>query len=187
MARVLGALGADILQVTVLERESGRAVDDFTVSWPGKTTPAAVLERLSAVPGVRVEGVWPTREVPGSAPDYDLLLHVAGEPARGFATLVDALPGLCGGEWALALADGVVRHASLAAPLIFELAALPPRPASHVDGERRLMVLPVSGTAMNLVVARSEGPPFHRAELDRAARIVEVVARLAARYEPVSD
>ena len=34
-ARVLGTLGADILQVTVLERETGRAVDDFTVSWPG--------------------------------------------------------------------------------------------------------------------------------------------------------
>ncbi|MFC7714597.1 ACT domain-containing protein [Nonomuraea recticatena] len=96
VARVLGALGADILQVTVLEREAGRAVDDFTVSWPGTTTPAAVHERLSSVPGVKVEGVWPTKEVPGSALDYDLLMHVAGDPARGFATLVDALPGLCG-------------------------------------------------------------------------------------------
>ncbi|GAA2646295.1 hypothetical protein GCM10010412_008880 [Nonomuraea recticatena] len=188
VARVLGALGADILQVTVLEREAGRAVDDFTVSWPGTTTPAAVHERLSSVPGVKVEGVWPTKEVPGSALDYDLLMHVAGDPARGFATLVDALPGLCGGEWALALADGVVRHASLAAPSLFELAAPPPlRPAVHVTGERRLMVLPVKGTAMNLVVARSEGPPFHRAELDRAARIVEVVSRMAARFEPVND
>ncbi|MFD1934432.1 MULTISPECIES: ACT domain-containing protein [Nonomuraea] len=187
VARALGALGADILQVTVLERETGRAVDDFTVSWPGTATPASVREKLSAVPGMRVEGVWPTREVPGSAPDYDLLLHVATEPARGLATMVDALPSLCGGDWALALADGVVRHASPAAPPAFGLEELPLRAASHVAGEHRLMVLPVASTAMHVVVARSEGPPFHRAELERASRIVEVVSRMAARFEPVAD
>ena len=55
VARALGALGADILQVTVLEREGGRAVDDFTVSWPGSATTEEVRDRLSAVPGVRVE------------------------------------------------------------------------------------------------------------------------------------
>ena len=47
-ARVLGTLGADILQVTVLERETGRAVDDFTVSWPGTPDAETVRDRLSA-------------------------------------------------------------------------------------------------------------------------------------------
>ena len=81
VARAFGALGADILQVTVLERETGRAVDDFTVSWPGTATADEVRDRLSAVPGVRVEGAWPTKDIPGSAPDYDLLMHVASEPS----------------------------------------------------------------------------------------------------------
>ncbi|MFD2353109.1 hypothetical protein ACFSTC_33210 [Nonomuraea ferruginea] len=116
VAKVLGTLGADILQVTVLEREMGRAVDDFVVSWPGPAGADEVRERFSAVPGVRVEGVWPTREVPGSAPDYDLLMHVAAEPSRGLATLVDALPGLCGAEWSVAYAGGSVVHSSIAAP-----------------------------------------------------------------------
>ncbi|MET9343999.1 MULTISPECIES: ACT domain-containing protein [unclassified Nonomuraea] len=187
VARVLGVLGADILQVTVLEREAGRAVDDFVISWPGATTPASVRDRLSAVPGVKVEGVWPTREVPGSAPDYDLLLHVAADPARGLATLVDALPSLCGGEWALALGEGVVRHASPAAPPTFQLLELPPRALSHEAGEHRLMVLPVTSPAVHVIVARAEGPPFHRAELERAARIVEIVSRMATRFEPVAD
>ncbi|GAA4920157.1 hypothetical protein HD597_006100 [Nonomuraea thailandensis] len=181
VAKALGALGADILQVTVLEREAGRAVDDFTVSWPGPVTAAEARERLSAMPGVRVEGVWATKEVPGSAPDYDLLMHVAAEPARGFATLVDALPALCGAEWSVAVADGAVRHASLAAPAEFELPESPPRAICVDAKEVRLMLLPVLTAGLHVVVARAEGPVFHRAEVERAARIVDVVSKLAAR------
>jgi hypothetical protein len=181
VAKALGTLGADILQVTVLEREAGRAVDDFTVSWPGPVTTSEARERLSAVPGIRIEGVWATKEVPGSALDYDLLMHVVAEPARGLATLVDALPGLCGAEWSLAVADGAVRHASLAAPAQFDLPEPPPRAVSMDARELRLMLLPVLAHSMHLVVARADGPVFHRAELERAARIVDVVAKLAAR------
>lgn len=182
VARALGVLGADILQVTVLERECGRAVDDFTVCWPGVSTAEVARERLSTVPGVRVEGVWPTKEVPGSTPDYDLLLHVVADPARGLPTLVDALPGLCGAEWAVALAGDAVRHASLAAPATVKLPGLVPlRPAAFAEAGIRLMVLPITHAALHVVVGRREGPPFHRAELDRAARIVEVVAKLADR------
>ncbi|MEV0389484.1 ACT domain-containing protein [Nonomuraea sp. NPDC050643] len=181
VAKALGALGADILQVTVLEREAGRAVDDFTVSWPGLVTAGEATDRLSAVPGVRIEGVWSTKDVPGSAPDYDLLMHVAAEPARGFATLVDALPALCGAEWSVAVADGAVRHASMAAPDKLNLPEPPPR-AICVDAEKlRLMLLPVVAAGLHVVVAREEGPLFHRAEVERAARIVDVVSKLAAR------
>ncbi|WP_101789007.1 amino acid-binding protein [Nonomuraea indica] len=178
VARALGALGADILQVTVLEREAGRAVDDFTVSWPGAATTDEVRDRLSGMPGVRVEGVWPTKDVPGAAPDYDLLMHVAAEPERGLATLVDALPGLCGAEWSLALSGGVVRHASLAAPPSFDLPEPPLRAATRVTEKLRLMLLPVAAHGLHVVVARADGPVFHRAELDRAARIVAVVSAL---------
>ncbi|MEU7858087.1 ACT domain-containing protein [Nonomuraea sp. NPDC049141] len=180
VARALGALGADILQVTVLERETGRAVDDFTVSWPGTVTADEVRDRLSAVPGVRVEGAWPTKDIPGAAPDYDLLMHVASEPSRGIATLVDALPGLCGAEWSLALAGDVVRHASVSAPAVFELSEPPPlRAATRAADDLRLMLLPVATHGLHVVVARAEGPHFHRAELERAARIVAVVSKLS--------
>ncbi|GAA2294702.1 hypothetical protein GCM10010149_48360 [Nonomuraea roseoviolacea subsp. roseoviolacea] len=181
VARALGALGADILQVTVLERESGRAVDDFTVSWPGAATTDEVRDRLSAVPGVRIEGVWTTREVPGSAPDYDLLMHVAADPGRAFSTLVDALPGLCWAEWSLTLSGGAVRHASLSAPAVFDLDEPPLRATTRVSEKLRLMLLPVAAHDLHVVVARSEGPGFHRAEVERAARIVDVVSALSRR------
>ncbi|MFI9559623.1 ACT domain-containing protein [Nonomuraea endophytica] len=182
VARALGALGADILQVTVLEREAGRALDEFTVDWPAAA--GEVTDRLSGAPGVRVEGYWPTRELPGSAPDYDVLTQVAADPARGLATLVDALPALCGADWALALADGVVRHASLAAPSTFDLPDPPLRPAARVGADLRLMVLPVA--ELHIVVARSTGPAFHRAELHRATRIADVVAKLSGRTPETS-
>ncbi|MEU8248403.1 amino acid-binding protein [Nonomuraea sp. NPDC048916] len=181
VAKALGTLGADILQVTVLEREAGRAVDDFVISWPGAVPAEEVRDRMSAVPGVRVEGVWPTKEVPGSAPDYDLLMHVATEPSRGIATLVDALPGLCGAEWSMAFAEGGVLHASLAAPESFDLPEPPLRAATRASEDLRLMLLPVVAQGLHVVVARAEGPGFHRAELERAARIVDVVATLASR------
>lgn len=186
VARALGALGADILQVTVLEREAGRAVDDFTVSWPGPVAPAEARERLSSIPGVRIEGVWATKETPGSAADYDLLMHVVSEPSRGFATLVDALPGLCGAEWSVAVSGGAVWHASVAAPQEVELPDAPLRAVSLDGKEHRLMLLPVLAAGLHVIVARAEGPVFHRAEVERAARIVDVVARLAARSDHLS-
>lgn len=187
-ARVLGTLGADILQVTVLEREVGRAVDDFTVSWPGTVDAETVRDRLSGVPGMRVEGVWPTREVPGTAPDYDLLKHVAADPGRAFATLVDAMPDLVSAEWAVILSpesEDLV-HRSWQAPTVFDetgglvgvkaadLATL--RPAVLGSGRHQLMSLPVPETSRHLVLARTDGPPFHRAELDRAIRVLEIVS-----------
>jgi hypothetical protein len=181
VAKVLGTLGADILKVTVLEREAGRAVDDFIVSWPGPASMEEVRHRFTAVPGVRVEGVWSTREAPDCAPDYDLLMHVATEPARGLATLVDALPGLCGAEWSVAYCGDAIRHASMAAPDDLELPEPPPR-AVCLDTEKlRLMLLPVTGHGVHLLVGRAEGPGFHRAELERAMRIVDVVSTMTAR------
>ena len=48
--------------------------------------------------------------------------------------------------------------------------------------ELRLMLLPVLDHGVHLVVARAAaGPVFHRAEIERAVRIVDVVAKLAAR------
>ncbi|GAA2915088.1 amino acid-binding protein [Streptosporangium fragile] len=187
-ARVLGTLGADILQVTVLERAAGRAVDDFTVSWPGTTDAETVRERLSVVPGMRVEGVWPTREIPGAAPDYDLLRHVAGEPGRALATLVDAMPDLVSAEWAVIMSAerGELPHRSWQAPQALEETGglvgvkaddlTPLRPAVLTSGGHQLMSLPVPGTSLHLVLARTEGPPFHRAELDRAVRVLEIIS-----------
>ncbi|GAA0403955.1 hypothetical protein GCM10009530_65010 [Microbispora corallina] len=180
VARAFGVMGADILQVTVLERQSGRAVDDFTVSWSGLFEPGELRERIGVVPGTRVEAVWPTREAPGTSPDYDLLGHVAGEPDRAYLALVDAVPDLVSAEWAVAVdsSTGEVVHGSWQAPETVPAADLTPlRPASFSEGGLHLVSVPMDG--VHLVVARSQGPAFHRAEVDKVVRLVEIVCVLA--------
>jgi len=104
VARTLGVTGADIVQMIVLERVGGRAVDDFTVIWPAAAPVDRILAGLGAIPGVSVEGVW--RSVGATSvggADAELVGQVAGNPDDGVATLVDAVPGLLSADWAAAL------------------------------------------------------------------------------------
>ncbi|MET8067008.1 amino acid-binding protein, partial [Micromonospora sp. NPDC005313] len=103
VARTLGVSGADIVQVVVLERLGGRAVDDFTVVWPGAARVERMLAGLAAIPGVRVDGVWRAIGAPTTTgQDAELLAQVAANPVDGMATLVDAVPGLLAADWAVA-------------------------------------------------------------------------------------
>ncbi len=104
VARTLGVTGADIVQMIVLERVGGRAVDDFTVIWPATAPVDRILAGLGAIPGVSVEGVW--RSVGATAfggADAELVGQVAANVDDGVATLVDAVPGLLSADWAAAL------------------------------------------------------------------------------------
>lgn len=104
MARTLGVTGADIVQMVVLERVGGRAVDDFTVIWPSGAPVDRILDGLGAIPGVTVEGVWHSLGTPAvGGADAELVGQVAANPEEGIATLVDAIPGLLSADWAAAL------------------------------------------------------------------------------------
>ncbi|WP_067171761.1 amino acid-binding protein [Microtetraspora niveoalba] len=191
VARAFGVMGADILQVTVLERDAGRAIDDFTVSWSGVLSAEELRERVSVVPGTRVEAAWRTREAPGATPDYDLLGHVAADPGRALPTLVDAVPDLVSADWAVAVnaVDGGLVHGSWQAPGTVtwpetwagRRAELTPiRPSSlTLDGPLHLISVPLPSLmgedGLHLVVARSQGPAFHRVELDRMTRLMNLV------------
>lgn len=180
VARAFGVMGADILQVVVLERQAGRAVDDFTVFWPGLFEPGELRDRICVVPGVRVNGVWPTRETPGTSPDYDLLGHVAAEPERAVAALVDAMPDVVSAEWAVAVdsGSGAMLYGSWQAPEDVPAADLTPLRASAITRDGlHLACVPMDGA--HLVVARSQGPPFHRAELDKIVKLTGIVGALA--------
>ena len=104
VAKTLGASGADIVQITVLERQGGRAVDDVTVRWPTTAAVERLSAGLTAIPGVGIEGTWRTTSVPGSGGgDAELIGRIAVNPQDGLFTLVDGVPGLIGADWAVAL------------------------------------------------------------------------------------
>ena len=124
VARTLGVAGADIVQVVVLERLGGRAVDDFTVVWPGAARVERLQAGLAAIPGVQVDGVWKAIGAPVSGGhDAELLAQVAANPADGLATLVDAVPGLLAADWAAAAvvpADWAARSGQAPRPMAAE-------------------------------------------------------------------
>jgi hypothetical protein len=172
VARTLGVSGADIVQVVVLERLGGRAVDDFTVVWPGAARVERLMAGLAAIPGVRVDGVWRAIGAPvNGGHDSELLAQVAANPADGLATLVDAVPGLLAADWAAAVVvppdwanrsglpgvgDPALLYASWRAPSpprLPEVTPLRARPLDGADGTR-YAVAPFGRAGLVLVVAR---------------------------------
>lgn len=198
VARTLGVTGADIVQMIVLERVGGRAVDDFTVIWPAAAPVDRILAGLGAIPGVAVDGVWRST---GGAPaiggaDAELVGQVAVSADAAIATLVDAVPGLLSADWAAALvvpADWAsagegggtaprpaVAYASWQAPdplTVPDVTPLRPRAFEGPDGTL-FAAAPFGRDGVVLLVARGGGeaglpvPAFHTTEVDRLAQLV---------------
>ena len=205
VARTLGVAGADIVQVVVLERLGGRAVDDFTVVWPGASRVERLLAGLGAIPGVQVDGVWKAIGAPVSGGhDAELLAQLAANPADGLATLVDAVPALLAAEWAAAVVvppDWAARSGAAPRPLrrepsrlltayaswcapsplpLPEVTPLRARPMSGPD-DIRYAVAPFGRAGLVLVLARTAddelpAAAFHVTEVDRVAQLVRAAA-----------
>ncbi|MGN9776568.1 amino acid-binding protein [Micromonospora sp. H33] len=197
VARTMGVSGADIVQVVVLERLGGRAVDDFTVVWPGAARVERLMAGLAAIPGVRVDGVWRAIGAPTTTgQDAELLAQVAGNPTDGLATLVDAVPGLLAADWAVAAvvpvdwasragagSEATVGHASWRAPVPPRLPDVTPLRARAMSapGGAHFAVAPFGRAGLVLVVAREDTEPlvaaaFHSTEVDRLAQLVRASA-----------
>lgn len=198
VARTLGVAGADIVQVVVLERLGGRAVDDFTVVWPGAARVERLRAGLAAIPGVQVDGVWKAIGAPVSGGhDAELLAQVAANPADGLATLVDAMPGLLAADWAAAAvvpadwaartrdlpSEPAVAYASWRAPDPLRLPEVTPLRARPLTGpdDAKYAVAPFGRAGLVLVVARSgaeelPAAAFHVTEVDRVAQLVRAAA-----------
>lgn len=189
VTRTLGAIGADILQMTVLERDSTRALDEFTVAWTGTLPHERMAEGLETIQGVRVEAIWTTSEPPGAFPDLDVLGHVAGNPGRAVITLADAAPGIFSADWAMLVRSDATRevvHASWQAPDPTDTPAfVPVRPRAFTTGEGvHMAAAPLGESGLVLLVARSSGPEFHRAEVMRLELLTEVAMSMLGVHAP---
>jgi hypothetical protein len=209
VARTLGVAGADIVQVVVLERLGGRAIDDFTVVWPGASRVERLLAGLAAIPGVQVDGVWKAIGAPvNGGHDAELLAQVAANPADGLATLVDAVPGLLAADWAAAAvvpadwaarsgaprplpaepvlslgADPTVVYASWRAPAPLQLPEITPLRARPITGSEgtRYAVAPFGRAGLVLVIARQDDDDLPAAgfHITEVDRIAQLVRAAA--------
>jgi hypothetical protein len=191
LADALARAGADVLSVSVSERSSGRAVDDFLLDWPGGRPAADLTAAVDAIAGCRTLGLRRVATVPDENPALDLVTHVLWQPQRALETLVDMLPAFAGADWAAAVtSEEAARtlYASTGAPSV-----LPERPP--VSPSRPLLfsgpgvhgvTLPVAGSTTALVTARNDGPAFSRRELDELVRLVDLMVTLVRVVVPQS-
>ena len=112
MTWTLGVLGADVAQIYVLERDSGRALDDITVEWRGQPRDR-LLSSLRSIPGVRPIGLWAARSTPETMPEAGVIVSMVTGPSRALVTLMDAAPLVLAATWACVTdANGEVIMAS---------------------------------------------------------------------------
>ncbi|SDM21916.1 ACT domain-containing protein [Nonomuraea jiangxiensis] len=188
VTKVLGTAGADITQVTVLDRGAGMALDDITVFCPESLPREDLLKSLQCVEGVTVEGIWTTREAPGTYPELEILKYITTAGDRALTTLIDSLPVLFSADWAATTSEQGVLYASWRAPQHLTVPeSLPQRPtAMTLDDGLHIIHAPLPPLALGLVLARSEGPAFHRIEVHRLARILEIFLSLPATERSVA-
>jgi hypothetical protein len=189
VASRIGALGADIVGVDVLERSDHIAVDEFAISLPSVDLVKLLVREIEEVDGASVEE-W---RLVGRFPDprLDALETVerlcdAEDAADVSRALVDGVRSEFDADWAtvvdgervLAAAGSSVPDAPVLAALAAGTAASP-AVASGEAGPDDLATarFPVSGAV--LLVGR-DGHPFRRRErrqLIALARIADVLSR----------
>jgi hypothetical protein len=187
VATALGAAGADIQSIVVVDRESSYAVDDLVVTLPDGNLVDRLVTAAASVPGVVVEMVQRHHGRMDSRDELALLDAAASHP-EPLRVLVDGLPGLLNASYAYAVGPGGYSYGSTSAPSRAPRDGLLPLEESReVEAEElwadpsvagpdaTLVAVPYAGTHA-LVLGRIGGPAFRPSELMRLAHLANVAA-----------
>ncbi len=199
LASALGAEGADILSVDVVERGAGTAVDDLVVDMPSSRPPDVLITAAESVHGVVVESVRPFAGALDTTRELELVEAVAARPEEGVTLLAEGVPGLFRSAWALVTeatgsgAEGAPRGLERRAPeteavelpwlpLDKARCSTPPAgtlvPEAWTDLDTELAAAPVGRPERAVVVGRPGGPAFRPSELARLSHLAGIVATI---------
>lgn len=200
LASALGAEGADILSVDVVERSDGAAVDDLVVDMPASRPPDVLITAAESVRGVVVESVRPFAGALDTTRELELVEAIAAHPADGLGRLVEGVPRIFRSAWALITESTGQGHAvrrvasSSAAPETEATALtwLPLARATVLDPAGGGHAVPDAWTALDtelaaaplgharraLVLGRPGGPAFRPSELARLSHLAGIAATI---------
>jgi hypothetical protein len=183
VTRTIAQCGADVLWVSVLESEGGRAIDDFGLRWPEGLHHQPLLDALARERGVKVVSCRSSRRLLDERADLDLLTYLLTVPERGVETLVDMAPAALDADWAElraparrldALYTSGTPHDDLAPE------AMPVRAIAGTTGAVAWVQLPLAALGSVLLLGRDGGPAFLRAEVRHAEGVVTLALRTLA-------
>ena len=188
LATVAGALavaGADIVNVTVLDREGGRVIDDFHVAWPRRRSVEYLVSAVTAAPEVSVLGVRAAVHAPEALGDLHLIEHMLADPDRALETFTDMVPQVLGADWAAVIGpNGQCRYRSTDAPPEPRPPVLPPRPVSVGEpGETPRVAAPFGDDLV--ILGRWSGPSFSRADVSHLTQLLAVLRHVAELTAPL--
>lgn len=198
VATALGAAGADILSLDVVERGPGMAIDDLVVELPSGRLPDSLITAAESVDGVEVDAVRPYAGVLDTHRELELVEEIAAQPRRGLELLAEGVPKIIRAGWSMVVQTaggvegaGVERlAASGAAPEspVTDMPWLPLERATILDSEdswvpqtwqelgTELAATPLGKPDRALLVGRPGGPMFRAAEVARLAHLAGIVA-----------
>lgn len=189
LTRSLAGSGADIVNISVLDSQAGRVVDDVYLTCPAGHSSALFLA-VACVPGVDIVGLRVAERPPGPLADLFLLEQLVGNAGGGLTAIIDALPHVLGADWAAASCGGRGLASSLGAPPEEVACPSPPslRPSDNDPNAR--ITMPLGTTGVVISVGREEAFPFHRTEVAHLSRLLAVVAAMLSLHavtQPVSS
>ena len=201
IATALGDIGANIVELDVLERSVDLAIDQLVVQAPGRTGPE-VRAAIDGVPGATVEVLRPTRRHAGLPP-----LGLAVRLARAgrddlLRTLADGTVVTFEATWAAVVRDRSpqpeVVAASAGTPSFLDVPTpwLPLRDVRRIpagnwtpaewlraDQPLALAAAPLGSAGEALVVSRPYGPRFAQRELGDLAMLADLAVAERARAD----
>ena len=194
LTSAIGAVGADIVKIDVLENESGRALDDVFVRVRDVNHLNTVRDRLANMATVNVAGLqYPAPPVTGHA-DLELIDQVLARPERGLQTLVDGAPHAFGADWGALVEYGPdaavksVLATSMHSPGAEKVVITSPSRLATIKVTPPGADAPYGGAALirigtgplALLLVREEGPEFHRSELWRVGQVGQIIGTVLA-------
>jgi hypothetical protein len=181
VASAMGAIGADINAVEIVEKRGDSVIDDFIVDLPPNQLPEVVVTACHRLEGVRVEWISRYPEGGGLQSDLEALERMATDPANAAETLTSLCPVVFRSHWAILLdltSQAETAYSTTLAPDLdaATLARLEPFDATHrVElhsgwlpgwGDSTVVVTPLTRDRV-IVIGRLGGPAFLDSEIAR--------------------
>lgn len=197
LAVALGSVGADILSLDVVERNSGYAIDDLVIELPPGAMPDRLITAAESLPDVRVDSVRPHTGLLEAHRELELLDQVAAasdNPSR-LHVLVNEAPRVLRVSWCtilrssrgelqrLAGSPGSPETRADSAPwLPIERAVTLDNTAEWVprawrDMDTTMVAAPL-GDPQTAVVLGRPGPEFRPSEVARLGYLAGIVATM---------
>ena len=190
VASALGALGADINLVEIVEKRGEIEVEEFILDLPPTQTVEKLVAACDRLESVQVE--WVRNYPRGGGIEYDIDLHrrIAADPSRAGEILASTAPLVFRAQWSVLLDVSSAPHVTFATPGAPDLDADHLRRFGPFDVLHRVALEPdwipgadahhavVSPMADQraVIVARRGEPPFFGSELARLAHVTGATA-----------